>query len=109
MSDFYVDDSGYSCFSPDIEPDYVEDDGYEVEEVNPKTGQELADFLSEISGNDITFGYIGNIEQWGDDRSFRLFRKYTTSCESYGWFSNEAELMAHFRKVPARFYEWATK
>jgi hypothetical protein len=109
MNDFYLDDSGYPCFSPEIEPDYVEDDGYEVEEIEPKTGQELADMLAEMSGNKITFGYIGNIEQWGDDRSFRLFRKYPTSCDSIGGFDNGAQLLADFRRSPARYFEWATK
>jgi len=36
----------------------------------------------------LSFGYIGNLERWGDDRSWRIFTKLSdgpTSCCNVSW------------------------
>lgn len=107
MSEFYFDDSGYPCFEPEM--DYIKPSGY----INPpevETMDDVAEFLSEISGRKVTFGYIGNIERWGDDRSFRLFANDSGGkCISYGGFDTSADLVENFRQYPTGYIKWATK
>jgi hypothetical protein len=35
--------------------------------------ERLVKLLNEAIGGGVTFGYIGNVERWGDDRSWMVF------------------------------------
>lgn len=70
---------------------------------NVDAHQKLSDLVDSLKlkypQHRLSFGYIGNVERWGDDRSFMIFTRYLNthgSSESYhlgGWKSlkfNEA-------------------
>ena len=56
-------------------------------------GQALVKRLSEVTGDEWTFGYIGNVSHWGDDRSWSAFRAHPgrvgTSRDRIGGHSTE--------------------
>jgi hypothetical protein len=51
----------------------------------------------------ITFGYIGNFERWGDDRSFRLFLPHPDRVGG----SEDAVFLGRFTDLPKAVANWA--
>ena len=43
----------------------------------PSVDQQLSDIVKELAAENpelkLSYGYIGNLERWGDDRGFRIF------------------------------------
>lgn len=75
--------------------------------INLDTVEGISDFLTEISGRNVTSGYIGNIEQGGDYRSWRFFQEDEYGCRSYGYAPSAVELVKNFNNCPKRFVDWA--
>jgi hypothetical protein len=80
-------------------------------EIDPATNPIVVDFrileerVKELSQElpGVTFGYIGNLERWGDDRSWAVFLPHPARV---GGFNDQISI-GTTEKLPAAVNKWA--
>ena len=63
--------------------------------------REVESLAKELPG--ITFGYLGNFERWGDDRSFYIFLPHPNRIGSY----LDMVYLGGFQALPATLTDWS--